>query len=452
MAVLSLDIGTTKICALVMDNTAGTVIETMSADNSFLPSSHPFDRQQDPELIFRIVEMLVSELIKKYSAFCCIGITCQMHGILYVNAAGRAVSPLYTWQDQSASLRYSDGESYARYLVKFSPSPVAPGYGLATCFYHLCTNEIPPDAVKLCVIGDYIAMRLCNSDRPAMHVTNAAGMGFFDLPNFRFDENAMKKAGLNPSLLPRLTAVPEVFGETSGGIPVCVSIGDNQASFLGAVRDPGGSVSVNLGTGGQLSLLSSDPAGFQNLEVRPFFDGLFLLVGASLCGGRAYAILETFFRKVLKMAGLNDDSSLYPFMNALAVTEAGGEDPLVVNTLFAGSRADPALRGSILNISEDNFTPAQLVSGFLHGIADELYSLYLPVRERGGACHKTLVGSGNGVRKNEPLQRILSEKFNMPLLLPPFEEEAAFGAALFALACTGSFGSVLEAQSSGGVS
>ena len=455
MMVLSLDLGTTKICALVMNEDDGVVIETRSADNVFLPPLNPWDRQQDPERIFNIAEKLVLELMDKYGTFRCIGLSNQMHGILYVNAAGRAVSPLYTWQDQCASRPFAasqDGESYAAFLAKFSPMPVAPGYGLATNFYHIRNNMIPPGAVKLCAIGDYIAMRLCNSALPLMHSSNAAGFSFFDLPNSGYDKAAMEKAGLDPSFLPEVTAANKVFGETRGGIPVSVSIGDNQASFLGAVRDPEGSVSVNIGTGSQISFVSPDPGVPPTMEARPYFDGLFLLAGSSLCGGRAYAILESFFRKVLEMAGIKDSSSVYPFMNDSAMsaidamTEAAREESLTVNTVFAGTRLDPSIRGSILNISEDNFTPAQFVTGFLYGIADELFNLYLPVREKGRVFHRALVGSGNGIRRNEALQKIFSERFNMPLTLSPFEEEAAYGAALFALTCIGSFGNVLEAQ------
>jgi len=460
MAVISLDIGTTKICALVMDTDDGTVVETRSLDNAFLIPSHSWDRQQDPERIFGIVEDLVAELKKKFGSFRCIGISTQMHGILYVNNAGRAVSPLYTWQDQCAFLPYSalpggmpqtgSGESYAAFLAKFSPSPVAPGYGLASCFYHLRTGGIPSGAVKLCTIGDYIAMRLCNTNSPVMHSTNAASLGFFDIKSSRFDENAMEKAGLELSLLPRVSAGAEVFGETPNGIPVCVSIGDNQASFLGTVRAPDKSISVSIGTGGIINLVSSEALRIGNLEAWPYFDGFFLLVGASLCGGRAYAILESFFRNVLKMAGINDSRSLYSFMNDLAMeTMTTGEEEgkggfLTVNTLFSGSRTDPSVRGSIVNISEDNFTPAQFVTGFLNGIVDELYNLYLPVR--GKVCHATLVGSGNAIRRNEALKRILSAKFNMPLTLSSYPEEAAYGAALFALTCTGYFKNVSEAQ------
>ena len=41
-----------------------------------------------------------------------------------------------------------------------------------------------------------------------------------------------------------------------------------------------------------------------------------------------------------------------------------------------------------------------------------------------------LYASGNGLRKNPALMEIFQKKFQMPLLLAPFEEEAACGAAI----------------------
>ena len=50
---------------------------------------------------------------------------------------------------------------------------------------------------------------------------------------------------------------------------------------------------------------------------------------------------------------------------------------------------------------------------------------------RRGRCKVT--GSGNGLRKNPLLQKLLSETFCLPLELTSNTEEAALGAALSAL-------------------
>ena len=75
------------------------------------------------------------------------------------------------------------------------------------------------------------------------------------------------------------------------------AIGDNQASFLGAAAGEQDVMLVNMGTGGQFSVFSREYLECPGLETRPFPGG-FLLVGSSLCGGRAYAILKTFFEKL----------------------------------------------------------------------------------------------------------------------------------------------------------
>ena len=57
-----------------------------------------------------------------------------------------------------------------------------------------------------------------------------------------------------------------------------------------------------MGTGGQISVLSGQYFSGDGIEARPFLNGKYLLAGASLCGGKAYALLEQFFRKIVKEA------------------------------------------------------------------------------------------------------------------------------------------------------
>ena len=86
------------------------------------------------------------------------------------------------------------------------------------------------------------------------------------------------------------------------------------------------------------------------------------------------------------------------------------------------------LRGSITNLSTDNFTPLSLLYGMMRGMADELHEMY----RRSGVAGGTLYGSGNGLRRNPHLCRCFEDAFARPLLLSQNKEEAACGAALFA--------------------
>ncbi len=167
------------------------------------------------------------------------------------------------------------------------------------------------------------------------------------------------------------------------------------------------------------------------LETRPFPDGGWLMVGASLCAGRSYAILENFFRETVKMV-TGSEVSAYEAMSA-ALDQAGEvEDYPQVNTTFQGTRKDPMLRGSIQNISEKNFTPVHMMHGFMHGMANELYDSYCSYLDMGGTAPVAMIGSGNGLRKNPHMCRIFEKTFECPMTLSQNNEEAASGAAIYA--------------------
>ena len=92
---------------------------------------------QDPERIYYIVEQIIDELRTVCTDIKGIGFSGQMHGILYVDADGMAVSPLYTWQDGRGNLPYKEGETYVDYMTKVTGWHVATGYGLVTHYYNL---------------------------------------------------------------------------------------------------------------------------------------------------------------------------------------------------------------------------------------------------------------------------------------------------------------------------
>ena len=102
---------------------------------------------------------------------------------------------------------------------------------------------------------------------------------------------------------------------------------------------------------------------------------------------------------------------------------------MAVDTRFAGTRKNPDLCGSITQITTENFNPGELTHALLCGMAQELYDMY----KKMGEDKSGIVGSGNGVRKNEALVRIFEEKFAGKMKMPAHLEEAAVGAAFFAL-------------------
>ena len=86
-------------------------------------------------------------------------------------------------------------------------------------------------------------------------------------------------------------------------ISVYTAIGDNQASFLGSIRDIRHSIHITVGTSSQISVYSDDYVNVPLLDTRPLPGGGYILVGAALCGGCSFSLLKKFF--------FRDDQALY---------------------------------------------------------------------------------------------------------------------------------------------
>lgn len=423
MKAIGIDIGTTSICGVLYDAEKGTVVRSVTkSSNAFLKGCADYEKIQSVEkIIGTATEILDGFISDEEGEVCSIGLTGQMHGIVYADADGHAVSPLYTWQDARGDLPYLD-TTYAKYLNSFC------GYGNVTDFYNVKNNIKPLRAVSHCTIYDYLAMHLCGLKTPVIHTSSAAGLGCYDIEDKRFTYDCPAE----------ITDDFAIIGEYKG-IPVSVGIGDNQASVFSTLGDES-DLLLNIGTGSQISLISYKPCTADNIETRPYIDGKYLLVGAALCGGRAYSLLKSFYADLLSEVTSVTETQVYSLMNNLV---SKIETPtLKTDTRFAGTRFDPSVKGSISNISVDNFTPSQLTKSFLQGMADELYNMYsqMNIKKSG------IVGSGNGIRKNPALARIFEETFGSSLKIPAHLEEASAGAAMFALISCGVYDNSSEAQ------
>ena len=429
---LGLDIGTTTVSAVVVDMSAGKVAACCTRKtHADIPSAEPGEKIQESSILLGLAMDILEEMLERYSGIKSIGITGQMHGIVYLDKEGNCVSPLYTWQDQRSAALCPKLHALTGYRL-------APGYGLATHCALMETGAVPHGAQKLCTIMDYLAFLLCGKENLRMHASNAASLGFFDLSTGDFDREAMKKAGIDPEFMPPVTRKTEIQGYFRN-IPVAVSIGDNQASFLGSVSRPETMALVNFGTGSQISrMVPYLPEDWDRgqVEVRPYLEDSYLLCGSALCGGRAYALLERFFRQFLNSCGQTEEDC-YRVLNDLALEGMDQTEDLLVETTFCGTRRDPDKRGSITNLGEDNFTPKALAAGTLLGMARELWQ---QLRQMPGDPVQGLIASGNAVRKNPALLEAVTRVFGVAAGVPDHQEEAAFGAARFsAEACGCSF-------------
>ncbi len=451
--VLGLDLGTTTITALAVSPADGQVRGCAVLTNDAALPCPPGRSEWDIQAIARAGCACLRQLVAQFGSghdLAGLAVTGQQHGGVLVDRALRPLGPFINWQDgrgeepcpetgstwtRAAQQRFGD-EAAARTGCR-----LASGYLAVSLFWLARHGRLPADATA-CFVADYMTAVLTGQP-PVTDPTFAASAGALDVSRGDWADDLLAALQLPRSLLPpvvpsgsRAGTVTAALAEETGlpaGLPVFVGCGDNQASFLGSVADRAAAVLVNVGTGGQVAAWSPHFAVDAALEARPFPGGGYLLVSAGLTGGSAYAALERFFRAVGRdVLAVPVQGEVYEAMNRLAAEVQAGADGLSCEPFFSGTRLAPGLRASWTGLSAANFTPGHLARALLEGMARAFAASQGRIAALSGRAPALLVGSGNGLRANPLLGRIIASAFGLPLVVPAHREEAAFGAALLA--------------------
>ena len=430
---VGIDIGSTTISATVIDTQNNIQVESYTVSNGAeIIVENPAFYEQDPLVLCDKAIRLIEIITDNYKNIKAIGVTGQMHGIVYIDKNGNAVSNLITWQDKRADENLANGYSYCDKIFEITGNKVYTGFGMATHYYNCINNMVPPTAHSFCSIMDYLVMKLTDTTDPVLHSSVAASFGLFDIKGLKFKTDAISKLGIDNVTLPKVTDDFYIVGRYKN-IPVSVAIGDNQASFIGAVDNLDDTILVNIGTGSQISMVTDSFEENETLELRPLIKNKYILCGSALCGGKSYAILEKFFRSFVTASDF-PEASKYDIINKLVLDAyTQGKNTPTVEPFFRGKRSDPALKATISNITEDNFTPGQLALGFVKGICGEAYDFLGPRCK----TKKQIIASGNAVRKIPVMKSVISDMFGLPVEVSNNKEEAALGAALFAASSVG---------------
>lgn len=477
---IGLDLGTTTVTGVLFDfGRAEIECLALRRNDAALPVSSITRAEQGPHRLHTLALEVLAELAATGGPVDGIALTGQMHGLLCVDAENRPLSPLISWQDRRTAELLPPGRAEVLPgLLGDSQTPAMPtgldrlhaclsgldwrpngcrihhGYGAATLFWLVQWAALPPGTCRVCTIVDWLAGQL-TTRLPVTDPTLAASWGVYDLAHGVWNQAFLECLGLEPGLLPPVLPSGERLGGLApdaanrvglpAGTPVHNALGDNQAAFLGSApslaRLPGAGqdlILINLGTGGQVcwAVPGFEPPG-ERVETRPLpgpggSTGGFLRVGASLCGGAAYAWLNDTVRAWLAEFGLDlGKEAVYRRLDELA-TECGDARGLRVRPTFLGVRGDrEGERGEIAGITLENLRLGSLARATMIGLVDELRDLYEMDREQAKG-HGRVIAAGGAVEKNPLLSGIVEARFGLPVSMPPWRETAAVGAALCA--------------------
>lgn len=461
MALLGIDVGTSGTKTLLVDE-SGRVLGSAGAEYP-LSTPRPGWAEQDPqdwwEATCRTVRRVLADAGVDGAQVRGVGLSGQMHGSVFLDAAGEAIRPALLWCDQRTAAQCAwITETVGRErIVEALSNPVLTGFTAPKAIW--LRDHEPENFArvrKLLLPKDYIRYRLTGAF--ATEVSDASGTALFHVRERRWAHEVVDRIGLPLSWLPECyesevpsTAISAAGAEATGlkaGTPVVGGGGDQAAGAVGNGIVEAGIVSSTVGTSGVVFAHSDAPAVDPDLRVHTFCHavrGKWHQMGVMLSAGGSLR----WFRDALAAPEVEqarrEGVDPYEVIARGAATVPAGCEGLVFLPYLTGERTpypDPHARGVFFGLTLRHTRAAMaraVMEGVAFGLRDSfeiLAGMGVPIRE--------VRASGGGARS--PLWRqIQADVTGREHVLIQVDEGPAFGAALLAAVGTGVWSSVEEA-------
>lgn len=449
--ILGLDVGTTSVKAVLLDRGCRAIAASQSlptvsdlADDSGIKA-----KEQDTGRIIDTLNRCIGLLPRdKLQHVCCIGLTGQMHGVLFWKPKSGCVwsnSDSFTAKDTSQLITWQDGRCSSDFLSSL-PRPdshlsVATGFGCATVFWYMKHKpKFLEDFTVAGTIQDYVVSMLCSLDGCVMTPQNAASWGFFNTSSNQWNENILKGAGFPLHLIPKCVPSGGLAGKTCSqwhgipaGTPVGAALGDFQCSVYSCMSARTDAV-LNISTSAQLTYAM--PADFKppdspqpasSISYFPYFESTYLAVAASLNGGNVLARFVEMLTSWMRDLGAElSDSCLYEKLIHCALNQETSN--LRVSPTILGERHDPLCLGHVTGISTSNLSLGHVIRALCHGVLDNITSM-MPVERLQQAGVRRIVGSGSALARNEALRQEVEKAFPLQVVYGQ-NADSALGVAM----------------------
>jgi xylulokinase len=448
---IGVDVGTTGAQAVAVDE-EGRVVATASSEYPLL-TPRPQWTEQDPARWWDGVREVLSSVTREVEAagqsVAGVGLTGQMHGSVFLDAAGDVIRPALLWNDQRTA-RQCEAITEAvgeRRLVEITGNPALTGFQAPKVLW---LRDEEPNAFarveRVLLPKDYIRYRL--SGRFATDASDAAGTLFLDLEQRTWSGEILDALGVPASWLPDVFESPESAGSLAPdvaedlglppGIPIAAGGGDNAAAAIGTGITREGLMSSSIGTSGVLFAHADTPAIDPSGRIHAFchaVPGKDCLLAVVLSAGGSLR----WWRDV---AGADYDTLV-----AEAEATPAGSEGLVFLPYLTGERTphlDPLARGVFLGLTARH-TRGHLTRALMEGVVFALRDGLEIMRDL-EIRPKEIRATGGGA--TSPLWlRLQADVYGLPVHRLEIEEGAAYGAALLGHVAAGTFADVDEAAS-----
>lgn len=364
---------------------------------------------------------IVAELIRKLSydnEQINVGFSTEMHGFLIADASGKPLTDYISWQDESGyevfqTTSYVDTvrNLLDKSLISQTGMPIKVGLPSVNLFYqlknHIC--HIPQSEMFFYTLGDYV-IRALSGKEPYIHVTNAAATGLINLEKRDWNREILKRLEMQEIHFPQITDGNEATECELEGRKVAFypAIGDQQAALLGSGFIEESDVSLNYGTGAQVSILSKKLTLSEAYQTRPYFGGMYLCTVPHIPSGRALNVYFNFLKNSICEFVHVEDEDIWKYI--MKEVQKDSYSSLKIDMSFFTNAVSPNTCGSISNIEETKMTVGNLFSSIYKQMARDAKDIVdrLKTEEI-----NALIFSGGVVRKNSYLRELMLRELNV---------------------------------------
>ena len=377
----------------------------------------------------------------------------EMHGFAVVDERDDPVTNYIGWLDERSAHADSESTTFSAFTARMGANFKSitgmrprPGFAMLNII-DLCRSDVLPSRFRVLSLPCWLSMASGDS-RYRVHNSMLAGMGFYDIRS-RTESEAMhtlvEEMGGRSVLLNELGREHEVAGFwhfCGEKIPIYIGVGDHQCALLGAGNKPAKTLSLNLGTGSQVSVIASD-ARNPEIETRPFFGTDQLKTITHIPAGRVLAEFIGFLEEVASAASEKNQGD---YWNMLAHIDESNLELASLEFdlgIMKGTRRY-AGGGSIRRIGPSELTLENFLRSLLHSFASQ----YVEVAHMFDPDYsiRTCILSG-GVARNLPnFKGIMQHRLQRDVLPATPVDESLLGLRTIALIADGRTRDYLEAM------
>lgn len=435
---LGLDIGTSGAKAVVVRDD-GEVIATGTADYP-ISHPHPLWSEQEPADWWAGAQAALKTALDASGTspddVAGLGLTGQMHGAVFLDAADAVIRPAMLWNDGRTAIQCDEIEARVglERLLAIAGNPALEGFQAPKILW---LREHEPEAYarvrRVLLPKDYI--RLLLTGDAATDASDASGTLLLDLANRDWSDEILTALEIPRDWLPKVYEGPQVTGTLrddvaaalglSPGLPVVAGGGDNAAAAVGTGIVREGFVSSSVGTSGVIfahtDTFIPDPSGRLHAFCHAV-PGKYHLMGVTLAAGGSMQ----WWRETL-----DDGSSFDDLATAAAAVPPGAEGLLFLPYLSSERtpHRDPLARGTFFGLTTRH-TKAHMTRALMEGVVFSLRESVDIMRELGIAMdHARATGGG---ARGALWRELQADIYRMPVARTTTEEGPAYGAALLA--------------------